>query len=174
VTTKCDGAPYIRSHSFSKGKNVLAFWPGDGRWYAAQVYGLMGHDQWKIYFPDDDTEYVGCPDCHLRVPQQTQQWTKVLRKHYVQPSENPDGPSQDPPNDKYVFKHDKKAPNTPAKKYGDSYYVVGIVRTKKGEERNKYVCKSLTTGKTSLFQMGYVQKKLLPKIASEWHLHGDT
>ena len=143
------GRIYI--YAFRAGANVLGFWPGTGRWYHAHVYGRHGHGQYKLYFPEDDSVYVGAPECHVKKPGAKQLWAKVDRRKYTD----------------HEFFHTKHEENTP-KLLGR--YKVGEIRS----SSNKYMCKHKETGEEHLFSIGYIQRLLLATLVREsigdWNL----
>ena len=72
----------IYIYKFRPGSNVLGFWPGTGAWYQAQVYGRHGYGQYKLYFPEDNSVYIGAPECHVKAPGDNL-WAKVDRRKYT-------------------------------------------------------------------------------------------
>ena len=129
-----------------------AFWPGDGKWYQAQVYGHIGHGRYKLYFPDDDAVYIGAPECHVREPP-SGMWSKIKRGAYV---------GQE-------FEHKEKQPRAPSE-MGPYKVLHTHFHPKTGENLNQYMCAHKKTGKKYAFNMGYVQRILLTTVAGEWSL----
>ena len=144
------GRMYI--YAFRPYANVLGFWPGDGKWYQAQVYGHIGHGRYKLYFPDDDAVYIGAPECHVREPP-SGMWSKIKRGAYV---------GQE-------FEHKEKQPRTPSE-MGPYKVLHTHFHPKTGENLNQYMCAHKKTGKKYAFNMGYVQRILLTTVAGEWSL----
>ena len=126
---------------------MLGFWPGDGKWYQAQVNTRHGYGRYILYFPEDDSVYVGAPPCHLKCPGD-KLWARVSRTDYAN----------------HKFEHKKQEPNTPAEL---GTYTVQEVRPI-DQKMNKYMCEHSVTGNKHLFNMGYVQRKLLKTLTGEW------
>ena len=139
-------------YAFRPYANVLGFWPGDGKWYQAQVYGHIGHGRYKLYFPDDDAVYIGAPECHVREPP-CGLWSKIKRGAYVG----------------HDFEHKEQQPRTPSE-LGPYKVLQTHFHPKTGENMNQYMCEHKETGKKYVFNMGYVQRILLKSLAGEWAL----
>ena len=142
VPLKSTGRPYIYAHR--PGANVLGFWPGTARWYQAQVYGRHGHGQLKLYFPEDDSVYIGAPEEHVRKPDMKQLWAQVDRRHYSG----------------LEFEHKEQEQNTPSE--------LGLYKVAKIQSgTNKYMCVHKATGKQHSFQIGYIQRLLLTTLVEK-------
>ena len=130
---------------------MLGFWPADSKWYQAQVYSHHGHDRYCLYFPEDDTTYVGAPLCHLKIPPDDKLWVQYKRSEYL----------------KRDFVHKKRHVGTPAK-LGIYKVLTEDCDNKTGRLTNKYMCEHKETKVKYKFSMGYVQKLLLKTLTGEW------
>ena len=140
----------IYLYKFRPGSNVLGFWPGTGAWYQAQVYGRHGYGQYKLYFPEDNSVYIGAPECHVKAPGDNL-WAKVDRRKYTG----------------LEFDHVEQEEDTPSVL---GRYKVGDIQSSK----NQYMCEHKETKKKHPFNCGYIQRLLLDtlvrKSIGEWNL----
>ena len=125
--------------TFAVGDNVVAKWT-DGICYPAQIFGV-DKGKYNVYFPQDGAVLQVAPGS-MSIPSKKSLWPKLKRSQFV----NLD-----------YFEHDTKRKGVPPK-FG-RYKPVGIGT---GKDVNKYICMSQNHG-TYLFDMGYVQQKLLLK-----------
>ena len=138
-------------HEYKVQDNVLGFWPADAKWYQAQVYEHHGYDRYSLYFPEDDTTYVGAPKCHINKPPGDKLWARHKRSEYHSKK----------------FQHKKQQPGTPSK-LGLYTVLEGDYDKKTGRTTNKYMCEHCETKVQYTFSMGYVQKLLLKTLTGEW------
>ena len=126
------------------GDNVVAKWT-DGERYPAQIFGVDDKGKFDVYFPQDGEVLRQVNKSSMSRPKKKSQWSKIKRSQFV---------------DLDNFEHDTQRKGVP-KKFG-KYRPVGIGT---GKDINKFVCKSEEKGDdtTYLFDMGYVQQKLLLK-----------
>ena len=141
--SKKSATPKTTGKLFNVGNNVIAKWT-DGKSYPAQVFDTDG-DKFSVYFPQDGETLVGIDKGSLSHPKATSVWSRLEREKFL----NMDN-----------FDHDEKRKGVP-RKFGR--YTPVAMGT--GKNINKYVCKSSKDGddKDYLFDMGYVQTKLLMK-----------
>ena len=143
---------------FEVGDNVRAFWPDktSKTRYPAQIF-RANKKKYDVYFPQDGEVLKNVPENELLIAKKTSYWSRSRRGQFVNMGS---------------FLHEQQAKNTP-RKFGR----FKPVKMGTGRNINKYVCSHDKDGKTYLFDMGYVQCKLLLDVFpmdEQGNLHDKT
>ena len=146
-TTKKPATPKTTKKSkttkitFAVGDNVVAKWT-DGICYPAQIFGV-DKGKYNVYFPQDGA-VLQVARGSMSIPSKKSLWSKMKRSQFVNLDD---------------FEHDTKRKGVPPPAKFGRYTPVGIGA---GKDVNKYICRCQKHG-TYMFDMGYVQQKLLLK-----------